>query len=238
MIGLTPIYAIKRSLTALCQEDSEFHPHVIQWVFFTTYRYFFIKTKFNKIPRNALLFETENWCPVVMSMFVSSKWQRVVLPTRWRASVRTLFYCYLPFLDHRTNISRKVRVSASGAPNKFQNCHLDKTNMDKTSQYRRILIIVLGIHVLLLSKAYLFDSQGGCNQIFTPANFLIWFLHHSVCLEIGFFNRSIIHFSWKGQCHEIFECWFFASNWSSWSPYRYLLWDDFDFFRKFTEIFE
>ena len=50
-----------------------------------------------------------------------------------------LFYCYLTFLDDRTNISKKVcaprRVSASGAPNKFQNCHLDKTNMDKTSQH-------------------------------------------------------------------------------------------------------
>ena len=22
----------------------------------------------------------------------------------------------------------------------------------------------------------------------------------------------------KGQCHEIFECWFFASNGSSWAP--------------------
>jgi len=43
-------------------------------------------------------------------------------------------------LDHRTNFSRKVRaprrVRASGAPNKFQNCHLDKTNMNKTSQHQ------------------------------------------------------------------------------------------------------
>ena len=63
------------------------------------------------------------WCTVVMSMFVSSKWQYVVLPTCWRASVRALFYCYLTFLDHRTNIPRKVsatrQVSASWAPNKF-----------------------------------------------------------------------------------------------------------------------
>ena len=66
---------------------------------------------------------------VVMSMFVLSKWQRVALPTRWRASLRALFYCYLTFLDHRKNISRKVRT-------KFQNCHLDKTNMDKTNLYR------------------------------------------------------------------------------------------------------
>ena len=49
-------------------------------------------------------------CTVVMPMFVSSKWQRVALPTRWRASVRALFFCYLTFLDHRTNISRKVRA--------------------------------------------------------------------------------------------------------------------------------
>ena len=50
-----------------------------------------------------------------------------------------LFYCYHTFLDHRTNISRKLharrRVSVSGALSKFQNCHLDKTNMDKTSQH-------------------------------------------------------------------------------------------------------
>ena len=74
-----------------------------------------------------------------MSMFVSSKWQRVALPTHWRASVGALFYCYITFLNHIKNIGRKVRaprhVSALGAPNKFQNCHLDKTNMDKTSQH-------------------------------------------------------------------------------------------------------
>jgi hypothetical protein len=37
----------------------------------------------------------------------------------------------------------------------------------------------------------------------------------------------------KGQGHEIFVSWFFASNWSSWSP-----WDDFDFCQKFTRIYE
>jgi len=70
-----------------------------------------------------------------MSMFVLSKWQRVALPTRWRASVPAFLYFYLTFLDHRTNISRKVHaprhVSASGAPNKFKN-----SNMDKTSQHQ------------------------------------------------------------------------------------------------------
>ena len=49
-----------------------------------------------------------------------------------------LFCCYLTFLDHRTNISRKVlaprRVSASGASNNVKNCHLEKTSMDKTAQ--------------------------------------------------------------------------------------------------------
>jgi len=53
-----------------------------------------------------------------------------------RASVCALFYCYPTFLDHTTNISRQVRAprrtSASGAPSHIQNCHLDKTNMDKT----------------------------------------------------------------------------------------------------------
>ena len=72
---------------------------------------------------------------VVMSMFVLSKWQRVALPMRWHASVRALFYYYLTFLDPRTNISRKVgvprHVSASGAPNKFQNCHLGKQTWTK-----------------------------------------------------------------------------------------------------------
>ena len=57
----------------------------------------------------------------------------------WRASERTLLNCYHTFLDHTTNISRKVRaprrVSALGAPNNVLNCHLDKTNMDKTSQH-------------------------------------------------------------------------------------------------------
>ena len=43
-------------------------------------------------------------------MFVSSKWQHVALPTRWCASVRALCYCYLTFLDHRTNIISKVHA--------------------------------------------------------------------------------------------------------------------------------
>ena len=84
--------------------------------------------------------ESKKGCTDVMSMFVSSKWQHVALLTRWCASMCALFYCYLTFLDHRTNISRKVHaprcISALGAPNTFQNCHLDKTNMDKTSQHR------------------------------------------------------------------------------------------------------
>ena len=59
---------------------------------------------------------------------------------------RALFYCYLTFLDHRTNISRKVRtprlVRVSRAPNKFKNCHLDKTNMDKTSQHLKFSLLM------------------------------------------------------------------------------------------------
>ncbi len=79
------------------------------------------------------------WCCDVLSIFVLSKWQHVALPTRWHASVRTLFYCYLTFLDQRTNISRKVRaprhVSASGVPKKFQNCHLYDTKQTWTKHH-------------------------------------------------------------------------------------------------------
>ena len=50
-----------------------------------------------------------------------------------RAWVRAFFYSYHVFLDHRTNISRKVRaprcVSTSRAPDHVQNCHMDKTNL-------------------------------------------------------------------------------------------------------------
>ena len=104
------------------------------------------------------------WCTVVMSMFVSSKWQRVVLPTRWSASVRTLFYCYLTFLDHRTNISRKVRaprrVIASGEPNKIQNCHLDTTNMEKYHN--------TGIRIFLkIQYLYLYLRTNQKYQIFS-----------------------------------------------------------------------
>ena len=87
----------------------------------------------------------QKWCFDVLSMFVLSKWQCVALQMRWRVSVRTLFYSYHTFLDHTTNISRKVckprRVSVSEAPNNVQNCHLDKTNMDKTSQHHTGYII-------------------------------------------------------------------------------------------------
>ena len=40
----------------------------------------------------------------------------------------------------------------------------------------------------------------------------------------------------KGECHKIFECWFFSSNSSSWSHKRCLHWDDFNFFRIFTWV--
>ena len=37
-----------------------------------------------------------------------------------------------------------------------------------------------------------------------------------------FFTKNILHTRrLKGQCHEIFECQFFSSNSSSWSPQRY-----------------
>ena len=114
-------------------------------------------------------------CTVVMSKFFPSKWQRVALPTRWRASVRTLFYCYLTFLDQRTNISRKVhaprRVSTSGAPNKFQNCHLDKTNMDKTSQHPNMPFYTKKSASVLMKNL----SKTSCDT--APFNAII----HTVC---------------------------------------------------------
>ena len=55
------------------------------------------------------------WCTVVMSMFVSSKWQRVALPTCWRALVRALFYCYLT-CDHRPNSRKGSGSRKVGAP--------------------------------------------------------------------------------------------------------------------------
>ena len=102
--------------------------------------HFFKKQKFRKIGQSF-------WCYDVLSMFVLSQWQRVALPMCWPTSVRGLFYCYHPFLDHTTNISRKVHAPrhaiASGAPNNVQNCHLDKTNMDKTSQHHNLLMLSL-----------------------------------------------------------------------------------------------
>ena len=64
-----------------------------------------------------------------MSKVVSSKYGAPEALTLLSASI---FFWYL---SHRTNISRKVhalrRVSMSGEPNKFRNCHLDKINMTK-----------------------------------------------------------------------------------------------------------
>ena len=57
------------------------------------------------------------WCDV-LSMFVLSWWQSVALPTCWCTSVRALFYCYHTFLDHTTNISRKVHTW--GAPARWE----------------------------------------------------------------------------------------------------------------------
>ena len=101
---------------------------------------------------------------LLLSMFVLSKWQRVALPTRWRTSVRALLYCYLTFLDHRTNIRRKVRtprrVSALGEPNKFQNCHLDETNMDITTVHQQRQTAVHGVGTPAVHTLCLETSAG------------------------------------------------------------------------------
>ena len=60
-----------------------------------------------------------------------SKWQRVALPMRWRASVHALFHCYL---TSPSWITEQISVG-KWAPNNLQNGHLDKTNMDKTNLY-------------------------------------------------------------------------------------------------------
>ena len=104
---------------------------------------------------------------VFLSMFVLSKWQCVALPTHWRASVHALFNCYHTFLDHTTNISRKAhaprRVSMSGTPNNGQNCRLDKTNMNKTSQHqylRYFIFTKVFVKVLLFRETESGSGEG------------------------------------------------------------------------------
>ena len=80
-----------------------------------------------------------------LSMLVFSKWQCVALPSCWHTFVRALFYWLHAFLDHTTNIRRKVhaprRVSALWAPYDVQNCHLDKTNMDNLSMQLKCRLV-------------------------------------------------------------------------------------------------
>ena len=61
----------------------------------------------------------------------------------WRSQRADAPQCaHFPTVISRSWITEQISVGkcahqgASGAPNKFQNCHLDKTNMDKTSQHR------------------------------------------------------------------------------------------------------
>ena len=95
-------------------------------------------------------------------MFVLPRRQCVVLPTRADApQCCGIFNCYHTLLDHcTTNINRKVhapkRISALGAPNNFQNCHLDKTNMDKTSQHLKRKFICF----IFFASLYVFLPQG------------------------------------------------------------------------------
>jgi len=113
-------------------------------------------------------------CCDVLSMFVLSKWQHVALPTRRRPSVCALFYCYHTFLKHTTNISRKVcaprNVSASGVPDNVQNCHYDKTNMDKTSQ-----------HLVLVTSEYharFWPNYGRIPMVFGHSFVLVFYFGH------------------------------------------------------------
>ena len=139
-----------------------------------------------------------------MSMFVLSKWQCVALQTRWRASVLALFYCYLTFLYHRTNISRKVRalrrVSTSGAPNKFQNCHMDKTNRDKTSQHRE------GTQTVLLNSVHTKDVYLNVTKII-PESWICW-KSFKICRNFSF--SWMLYFRISQGEHELFRI--FAST--------------------------
>ena len=99
---------------------------------------------------------TLSWtrCIDVLSMFVLSKWQHVALPTRWCASVCALFYCYLTFLDHTTNISRKVhapearqRIGSAKRCSKLslgQNKHGQFINAPKWGQFCWLTVQLLG----------------------------------------------------------------------------------------------
>ena len=69
-------------------------------------------------------------------MFVLSKWQRVALRTRWRASVRALFYCYHTFLDHTTNINRKLHCTeARQCVGSAKQCSKVSLGRNKHGQY-------------------------------------------------------------------------------------------------------
>ena len=57
----------------------------------------------------------------------------LALPTRWRASVRALFYWYMLGDPRRCEINRKVH--ALRHVGSATNCHLDKTSMDKSSMH-------------------------------------------------------------------------------------------------------
>ena len=62
----------------------------------------------------------------------------LALPTRWRTSVHILFNWYLLCDPRRCDNSRKVPTRAEARQHVLSttHCHLDKTNMDKTSQQR------------------------------------------------------------------------------------------------------
>ena len=72
-------------------------------------------------------------------------------------------------------------VSQSGAPNKFQNCHLDKTNMDKTSQ-----------HPFLSNRKRFNDLAAGPSRSLATVYAILWrstdplTLSFKKCLSVQF----------------------------------------------------
>ena len=119
-------------------------------------------------------------CCDVLSIFVLSKWQCVAHPTRWRIPM-----------------SAPRRVSASGAPKKFQNCHMDKTNMGKTSQHYYFVcfsLIVLGFKTQGIPWVTLSNHTWKFQWWIPPMEMTI--IHPWVWVMLAM-EMTIIHPAWE-----------------------------------------
>ena len=100
--------------------------------------------------------------------------------------------------------------------------------------YLKILIGICTLQVPHSLKHNIFStrplaaitSQWNFKIVEKHFKYLHWYCVSEVCSQelwgaTGYIYIAVKRDDLKGQCHEIFECWFFASNWSSWSPQRY-----------------